>query len=280
MWRSAALVAVFFMTALLASASETPDELRARLIEAAPDWVLPVERVEPGAAQFEPSGGERVLLWDRQTRLIDDTYTVFYRRIAEIADPAGVKANSVFNVEYDPTFQSEGIVSMTIQRDGEVIDALATAHLEILRRERNLSMGIYDGSETLYVRLNDVRPGDIVERVTVSRSANPIAQGNFSDRIYVEQSRPYERAYARIEWPESLAVQTTLAAGVESVTSAGWRGVAFGPVAVARKRGETGAPVSPRLRRPIFRALVPGATCRPSCGRVSRITASDPQRRR
>jgi transglutaminase-like putative cysteine protease len=226
-----------------AHAGETPDELRARLVAPIPSWVVPVHPPDAQDARFAASGGEIKLLSDQQTRSESGTQTTYLRFVTQITSGSALAANSSFRRTYDPTFESYRLHSIFIHRGNERIDALSDAFIEILRQETRLAQGIYDGRETLYVRLDDVRVGDIVDYTYSYVSANPVAKGRFSDTLQVEQSRASERVHFRVSWPESEQVSVRPHPDVkESKDAGGWRSLSFGPAPIGVTRQETGAP--------------------------------------
>lgn len=210
---------------------------------ALPDWVVPVQPLPDSEIAMAPAQGRHWLLYDTQVREEIDQSFIYRRRVAKAVAANAVQDLAKFEVVYDPTYEQILVHHIRLHRGGETIDALAAAHVEILRREPSLDAGLYDGRETLYIRLNDVRPGDIVDTAHTVAGRNPSEKG---ERFISEQrgwAVNVERQHFRFSWPEARGGHVYLSrTPMDAGLSDGYRTVTIAPEPVIAQREEAGGP--------------------------------------
>lgn len=109
------------------------------------------------------AGGLSPLLDDTQIDLCGPQRAWFSRRAELVTAPVGAERAAQFSVSFDPAFERVEIHSVAVIRDGKRIDHTETAQFEVMRRERQMEMNLFDGRLTLHATLPDVREGDVVE---------------------------------------------------------------------------------------------------------------------
>lgn len=209
----------------------------------APAWVQKVEPVAPDASQYSASGGYKTLLSSTQVRHDGETSVWYSRNVTQPITIKGVERSANFRWNYDPEYQDVKIHHIRIRRDGEIIDALTDANIERLQREKRLARNVYTGQKTIYVRLSDVRPGDVVDYAVSWYGENPAFGGNFYKHRWLDRYRDIERLHVKLSW-DSAKPATARRGGAPIVPTreGNMHAVSFGPAPRPRFKGETGAP--------------------------------------
>lgn len=127
----------------------------------------------------EVSDGYLYLIVDKQVEIEKREY--FNKYTYEIFTVDGVQNASKINVDYDPVYQKLVFHELYIERNGEVINKLEVEQYQVVQRETNLDRHIYDGTETAFINLQDVRVGDKITYSYSLKGMNPIYEGHFSD---------------------------------------------------------------------------------------------------
>ena len=127
-------------------------------IEAPPAWII--RRKVKG---FAKAKGHPVtmLLHDRQIAPEQSTYYTRYVRRPET--PQATHEAERIEFDFDPATQVLLIHGISIFRDGELTNRAKFEEIEVIRRKADPDQGIYSGRITALVRLNKLRPGDIID---------------------------------------------------------------------------------------------------------------------
>jgi|GEM_PF-1423820 len=127
-------------------------------IEAPPAWII--RRKVKG---FAKAKGHPVtmLLHDRQIAPEQSTWYTRYVRRPET--PQATHEAERIEFDFDPATQVLLIHGISIFRDGELTNRAKFEEVEVIRRKADPDQGIYSGRITALVRLNKLRPGDIID---------------------------------------------------------------------------------------------------------------------
>lgn len=127
-------------------------------LEAPPAWII--RRKVKG---FAKAKGHPVtmLLHDRQIAPEQSTYYTRYVRRPET--PQATHEAERIEFDFDPATQVLLIHGISIFRDGELTNRAKFEEIEVIRRKADPDQGIYSGRITALVRLNKLRPGDIID---------------------------------------------------------------------------------------------------------------------
>lgn len=174
----------------------------------APAWVRP----QPLDEQAKPplgkgSQGTHYLLVDQQTRL-DGSERSTYRRVASRAlNLRGVESESHQSIEFDPSYETLTLHTLNVHRDGRIQDRLASAQIKVLQRESDLESRVYDGSKTVDIVLDDIRPGDVVDYAYSRSGNNPVFGGRAFGRMDLQWSVPVHAMHHRLLAPSDRTIQ-------------------------------------------------------------------------
>lgn len=142
-----------------------------------PAWVTPLDpaldkvldKVLP-----EDSRGVDYLLVDQQTRVTASDRFNYRHRVDRIRNERGLDSSGQIEVSFNPAYQSVQIHQLRIHRQGRVLPWQQHARARWLDRETQLEKGVYDGTRTLLLTLDDLRVGDVLEYAYTVRGSNPV----------------------------------------------------------------------------------------------------------
>lgn len=173
-------------------------------IAPSPQWVVSVQAPTDDWVETAPrSNGVAYLLVDRQWSMVGGRERHFNHFVMKAMSASGVEKVSGISVDFDPLFESLTLHGISVWRDGEVMDRLDRSRIDLIQREKELEYQLYDGSLTLNVILEDIRPGDTVEYSYTIEGANPIFAGHFSRRLKLQWDVPVGRVNYRLVRPQA-----------------------------------------------------------------------------
>lgn len=173
-----------------------------------PSWVQTIEAPLKAAPQAAGGPGYRLLLSDSQTRLdAPGEQQQFSRSRLVATDSSALAEVSKVELTFNPAFQTLTLHEAVIWRDGQRVDRLKDARIELLRREERLEQSTLTGTRSLLVVLNDVRVGDAVDIAYTVQGANPIFKGRFADNLQVAFGSAADVVHVRVEHPADRVVR-------------------------------------------------------------------------
>lgn len=174
-------IALLFITLI------TPTLSSQVLKENTPNWVDFIDYADNEINKDDVSKGSFILLFDSQ---VNASKKVAYSRlVTKITDNVGIQNASTINVTYDPTYQSLKFHNIKVIRDGQVIDKLIVSNFQVMRRELNAEIYLYDGSLSAVMNISDVRTGDIIDYAYSIEGFNPLSK-KFSGSFYLNDVDP------------------------------------------------------------------------------------------
>lgn len=165
-----------------------------------PAWVevLPW-RIPIGEPPTRTAGD--ILLIDSQDLLTSQGCDYYHRTVVRLLNAEGVRQNAERSIEYSPEYQRVTLHTLTLTRDGTVLDRLPAAQFRRLQRERNLEAQIINGRITLAAVLDDVRVGDVLDIAYTIHDTNPLMRGAMSARHYLGAAYPIRRQRVVVRTP-------------------------------------------------------------------------------
>jgi transglutaminase-like putative cysteine protease len=181
----------------------------------------------PAAAAAEGATAVQVLIDDHQSHFDPAGDTYYARRAIKIFKPEGLAGVKSVSVIWSPETESMTFHSLSIIRDGKVIDLLADHKaMLVLRRETNLEQASLDGRITASRQIDGLQVGDILDFSYTRLRADPVLQGHSFDAQQINLPGLIGRYRSVISWPKDDAVTWKTTPG-------------FGDPAVATKGGRT-----------------------------------------
>jgi hypothetical protein len=174
-----------------------------------PAWVLPSEPGSPAAAQLkQATDGVSYLLVDNQVLATPQQRVRYYRYVSRALNAKGVESVANLGIDFDPGWQKVQLHAVRVIRDGQAIDKLAGARIEVIQPEKELDDElIYSGSKTVKLFLQDVRPGDSVDYSFSVVGSNPVFDGNEFGETDLQWGVPVARLRARLLVPAGDPMQ-------------------------------------------------------------------------
>ncbi|MBH0036596.1 DUF3857 domain-containing transglutaminase family protein [Pseudoalteromonas sp. NZS71_1] len=145
--------------------------------------------------------GTLYLLLDNQSYIPSRQKQQRYTRLVMKAlNQSGVDYISQLNLDFDPSYESLTLNSLTIIRNNERIDKLGSARMTVIQGESELADRIYNGSLSLNIIIDDMRSGDILDYSYTVAGSNPIYANKFSTRRTLNWSVPVVQQNMRVLW--------------------------------------------------------------------------------
>jgi len=174
-----------------------------------PRWVLPAEPGTPTDAHLrQATDGVSYLLVDNQVLATPAERVRYYRYVSRALNAKGVESVANLGIDFDPAWQKVQLHAVRVLRAGHAIDKLAGARIEVIQPEKELDDElIYNGSKTVKLFLQDVRPGDEVDYSFSVVGRNPVFEGHEFGGTDLQWGVPVARLRARLLVPAASAIQ-------------------------------------------------------------------------
>jgi hypothetical protein len=176
-------------------------------IAPAPAWVRHDVPAIADPPAREAAEGVEYLTVDRQIRLTpqgSDTYSEFVQRLVS---EAGVAELSSLSFNFDPHSDRLVLHQLQVRRGALVIDQLRKARITVLHRERGLEQGLFDGTLTLTVVLEDLRPGDVVAYSSTLHTNDSVLGNRYNDSFTTQWSSPVRWSRVRLMQPADRVIR-------------------------------------------------------------------------
>lgn len=172
-------------------------------------WVDVIAPFETATGAGEDDGdGYQWHLTDKQINAIVPGHTEYYvANEFRVLTPDSVTDNSQISVTFDPSHSSITMHNLLIEREGEVLDKLASTPGRVLQREAGLESLSFSGNKTVSFLLEDVRPGDIIHWSYTSSGDNPVLQGHREFAASRVVSSDVDRLRTRVLSPAANPLQ-------------------------------------------------------------------------
>jgi len=97
-----------------------------------------------------------------------------------------------YPLHFVPQYQQIQLHGLRILRGGEVLDRMGQVNVRFLERETGLESGIYSGTVTAMLLIEDVRVGDTLHLTYSVHGENPVFGGKYSQSASWDQADPVE----------------------------------------------------------------------------------------
>jgi hypothetical protein len=180
----------------------------------APAWVRdePIPPPRPERAR-QVSDGYYNLLNDNQDRPAPPIEVRYDRQAYKVTDRSGLEAAARIDIIFDPAVDDVVLHHVRIWRDGKPQDRLKGLNIQVLRREKDLDKGVFDGRKTAHLELSDVQVGDIVDYAYSLETVDPQLSGTFQGSVDTSWGAPTELTRYRLLWPHGQPITIKKYAG-------------------------------------------------------------------
>jgi len=145
------------------------------------------------------------LLVNRQENIAKEQMFAHYS--VKILNAEGLQEMADLSIDFDPSYQELVFHGIDVIRGTKVKNHLANSSIKMVQRETSLERNIYDGRLTAIINLKDIRVGDIIDYSYSIIGYNPVFNGKYSDKIYLQHSVPVEHIYIRLIVPNDRTLQ-------------------------------------------------------------------------
>lgn len=161
-----------------------------------PSWIIKIDQTGGKPNLKDISDGYYSSLIERQHHA--ELHEQYYHVIRQIVSDAGVQNGSQVSVTYDPSYQKLIVHKVTVWRNNQSTDKLATTKFTVLQNEKDLSRFIYSGTYDAYLLLDDIRKGDRIEFSYTIKGINPIFGNKYADDFYFEYGSSVGHLYTSL----------------------------------------------------------------------------------
>jgi len=178
---------------------ETPATLQdatARFMRGpAPNWV---EQPALPAPPAQPDAPTTCLLLDEQFDLRGAPAQRYVRLAHAAHNDSGVEHLSELHILFNPAYETLTLHWVRLVREGETLDALQDADVELMRHERDMYARVYRGDYLVLVQVRGVRPGDVLDYAYTITGQNPVYGGGFDFGVRHAFPQPVTQRLCRV----------------------------------------------------------------------------------
>lgn len=127
---------------------------------------------------------------------------VMRNRVIQVNERSSLARIGQFSITYLPKHQKLSVHKVAILRDTQVLDRTATVNIRMLDREQGLEQGVYGGSRTAQMLMEDVRVGDALWVVYTIEGENPVFGQTWSGEFGIDADEPVELARLSVMHPK------------------------------------------------------------------------------
>lgn len=198
-FRPGRMLAAFVLMSVASLAGAVQDDRYGR--GSAPAWVLVDIPAHSAPAAAEATDGVEYLAVDRQIRLTSRGSETYTRIVQRLVSEAGVDEASSMTFDFDPHSDRITLHAVKLLRDGQVVEQLGRARETVMQREDGLESGLLDGTLTLSLLLEDVRPGDVIDYSYTLHHYDEVLGNRYFDSLTTQWSDPVAWSRVRLLQP-------------------------------------------------------------------------------
>jgi transglutaminase-like putative cysteine protease/lipoprotein NlpI len=173
-----------------------------------PTWVDRITSIASAAANA-PVAPVNVRLNDVYF-YVDAQPSTYIHRATQVNEAALLAQIGQTEISFQPDYQQVQLHVLRIHRGTQIIDKIRDADIRFLRREPELDNGIYGGSVSAAIVINDVRVGDTLEIAYTITGSNPVFGNRFFDAASWDHAYPIQQRRVTLNTPEQRHIQYRL----------------------------------------------------------------------
>lgn len=166
-----------------------------------PKWAQALAEIPPTSRK------DPVVLRLHETQSNVDVISSFLiNRATQINDQSALAVIGQFSIDYRPAFQKLNLHRVAILRSGQTLDRTKTVNTRLLQREAGLESGLFGGTTTVQLLLDDVRVGDTLWVTYVVEGDNPVFGKKWSSEFGWDSYYPIELRRLTVLHPKQREV--------------------------------------------------------------------------
>jgi len=166
-------------------------------ISPAPQWVetgnVPTEQKDSGIEN---------LLVDVQTKVDPASITYVERRIKKVLKSESIQDVANIEINFYPQHETIRLHHVSLHRGAKTFNQIAPKNIRVLQREKQLENQVYTGEKSLFIFLEDIRVGDVLDYRYSVENRDPRRLKDFYLGLFVTQSSPVAQVSYRLLWPK------------------------------------------------------------------------------
>jgi len=165
-----------------------------------PTWIQPVRnQTAISIDEKDVTDGYHYVLYDEQVNIA--TKQDYNHITIQIVNDIGVQNSSEIELTYNPSYQKLFIHYIKVIRNGVTINKLEPKDIKNIQQEKDLNNRIYDGRQTAYISLKDIRKGDLLDYAYTIDGTNPILGQKYTTYFSTEFSIPIANVHYVVVTP-------------------------------------------------------------------------------
>jgi transglutaminase-like putative cysteine protease/lipoprotein NlpI len=141
---------------------------------------------------------------------VDRQPSTYIHRATQVNEAALLAQIGQTEISFQPDYQQVQLHVLRIHRGTQVMDKIRDADIRFLRREPELDNGIYGGTVSAAIVINDVRVGDTLEIAYTITGSNPVFGNRFFDAAGWDHAYPTQQRRVTLNAPEQRHIQYRL----------------------------------------------------------------------
>ena len=177
------------------------------IIQPPASWV---ETATAGKPSNDPEAGMDygfyLPLIDKQTRIDQDSTSYYCHMTRQIVNHKGIQNAAQIEIDYHPASEQVILHHIVVYRKHKTINQLYARNIKVLQREERLDDNLYTGRKSLYILLEDLRVGDIVDySYTIINTSKKYGKDFYTD-IHLHGYLPLHHLSYRLLWPKTQPI--------------------------------------------------------------------------
>ncbi len=132
---------------------------------------------------------------------------ILIHRVMQSKSSATLSQIGQYSIQFIPAYQKVRLHFVRVERNGELLDRTQSTDVRFLEREPLLEQGIYAGTVTANLVLDDVRIGDSVSLAYTVVGRNPVLGTRFADSASWDRVEAIERRVVDVISPKQQKIQ-------------------------------------------------------------------------
>jgi lipoprotein NlpI len=177
-----------------------------------PNWSSPLLEVAQPSAKI--GRGLHVIVADTQFWIADKKgnqptsgHDVLVHRATQILDSSQLGRLGQYPIEFVPDYQKLSIHRVSVIRNQQAQDRLEKTQVRVLQREAGLEQGVYSGTSTAVLLIEDLRVGDVLDVAYSIEGQNPVFGGQFIESASWDTNDPISTRRVILNHPNTRAIQ-------------------------------------------------------------------------
>ncbi|TRO94437.1 DUF3857 domain-containing protein [Glycocaulis profundi] len=172
-----------------------------------PAFVREVAIPDPADASAAAEHGLRLLALDNQQDHTGSEPALYTRIATHASTTAAAAAAAQFRVQVDPRYQTLTLHHADVIRAGSRESREGRVDIDFIRQEQHLDYGVISGIETVLMRIEDVRSGDVVDVAYTISGGHPLLETGRFAVLPLQMGVAAEQVSGRVVWNGEAALR-------------------------------------------------------------------------